>query len=45
MSRHNYLLEPNPIFTADQKLIVFRSNMLGPTYVFAVELAKATGVN
>jgi oligogalacturonide lyase len=42
MSRHNYLLEPNPIFTADQKLIVFRSNMFGPTYVFGVELAKAS---
>jgi len=45
MSKHDYLLEPNPIFTPDQKLIVFRSNMLGPTYVFAVELAKAGPAN
>jgi oligogalacturonide lyase len=41
MSKHGYLLEPNPSFTPDQKLIVFRSNMFGPTYVFGVEVAKA----
>jgi oligogalacturonide lyase len=41
MSKHNYRLEPNPIFTPDQKLVVFRSNMFGPTYVFGVEVAKA----
>ncbi|HWA08188.1 MAG TPA: oligogalacturonate lyase family protein [Opitutaceae bacterium] len=41
MSKHNYALEPNPIFTPDQKLVLFRSNMLGETYVFAVEIAKA----
>ena len=41
MSRHNYQLEPNPIFTRDQKLVIFRSNMFGATYVFGVEVAKA----
>jgi oligogalacturonide lyase len=41
MSKHNYRLEPNVSFTPDQKWIVFRSNMLGPSYVFAVEVAKA----
>lgn len=42
MSRHNYRLEPNVSFTPDCKWIVFRSNMYGPTYAFAVEIAKAT---
>jgi oligogalacturonide lyase len=41
MSKHGYLLEPNVFFSPDQKLIFFRSNMFGPTYVFAVEVAKA----
>jgi oligogalacturonide lyase len=41
MSKHNYRLEPNPSFTPDQKYIVFRSNMFGPDYAFAVEIAKA----
>ena len=41
MSKHNYRLEPNPSFTPDQKYIVFRSNMFGPDYAFAVEVAKA----
>ncbi len=41
MSRHNYRLEPNPSFTPDMKYIVFRSNMFGPDYAFAVEVAKA----
>jgi oligogalacturonide lyase len=40
---HNYLLEPNPSFTPDQKYIVFRSDIFGPTYAFAVEVAKASG--
>ncbi len=42
MSKHRYRLEPNVTFTPDQKWIVFRSNMLGPSYVFAVEVEKAT---
>ena len=42
MSKHGYLLEPNVFFSPDQKLVFFRSNMFGPAYVFAVEVAKAT---
>ena len=41
MSKQNYRLEPNPSFTPDMKFIVFRSNMFGPDYAFAVEVAKA----
>ena len=41
MSRHNYKLEPNVSFSPDQKLVIFRSNMFGATYVFGVEVAKA----
>ncbi len=41
MSKHNYTLEPNVMFTPDAKMIIFRSNMFGPTYVFGVEVAKA----
>jgi oligogalacturonide lyase len=40
MSKHNYKLEPNVSFTPDQKWVVFRSNMFGATYAFAVEVAK-----
>jgi oligogalacturonide lyase len=40
MSKHNYRLEPNVSFTPDQKWVVFRSNMFGPTYVFAAEISK-----
>ncbi|PYS72263.1 MAG: oligogalacturonate lyase [Acidobacteria bacterium] len=42
LEKHNYNLEPNVTFTPDQKWIIFRSNMLGPTHVYAVELKKAT---
>jgi oligogalacturonide lyase len=41
MVKHNYLLEPNPIFTPDKKYVIFRSDMFGDTYAFAVEVAKA----
>jgi oligogalacturonide lyase len=41
MAKHQYHLEPNVSFTPDQKWVVFRSNMFGPTYVFAVEVEKA----
>ena len=41
LAKHDYRLEPNVTFTPDQKWIVFRSNMLGPTHVFAVEIDKA----
>jgi len=40
LARHNYRLEPNVTFTPDMKWIVFRSNMFGPTHVFAVEVKK-----
>ncbi len=38
----NYRLEPNPMFTPDQKYVVFRANFFGPDYPFAVEVAKAS---
>lgn len=41
MSKHNYTLEPNVSFTPDSRMVIFRSNMFGPTYVFGVEVAKA----
>jgi oligogalacturonide lyase len=37
----NYRLEPNPSFTPDQKYVIFRANIFGPDYAFAVEVAKA----
>jgi oligogalacturonide lyase len=41
MAKHDYRLEPNVSFSPDEKWVVFRSNMLGQTYAFAVEIAKA----
>lgn len=41
MSKHNYRLEPNVTITPDSRWVVFRSNMHGPTHVYAVEIAKA----
>ncbi len=41
LSKHDYSLEPNVTFTPDMKWLVFRSNMFGPTHVFAVEIDKA----
>jgi oligogalacturonide lyase len=40
LAKHDYSLEPNVTFTPDMRWIVFRSNMLGPTHVFAVEIKK-----
>ena len=40
LAKHDYSLEPNATFTPDGKWIVFRSNMLGPIEVYAVEIAK-----
>jgi oligogalacturonide lyase len=40
MSKHDYRLEPNVTFSPDMKWIVFRSNLLGPVHVYAVEIAK-----
>ena len=41
MSKHDYRLEPNVTFSPDMKWVVFRSNMLGPVHVYAVEIAPA----
>jgi oligogalacturonide lyase len=41
MSNHDYELEPNVTFTPDGQWIVFRSNMHGPSHVYAVEIARA----
>ncbi len=41
LSKHDYRLEPNVTFTPDGKRVVFRSNMHGPTHVYAVEVAKS----
>jgi oligogalacturonide lyase len=43
LSKHNYRLEPNVTFTPDGQWIVFRSNMHGPTHVYAVEVNKSKG--
>jgi oligogalacturonide lyase len=40
MSKHQYRLEPNVRFSPDGKWVIFRSNMFGPTYTFAAEVAK-----
>jgi oligogalacturonide lyase len=42
LAKHDYTLEPNATFTPDGKWIVFRSNMFGPTQVYAVEVKKAS---
>ncbi len=41
MAKHDYKLEPNVTFSPDGKWVVFRSNMHGPTHVYAVEVKKA----
>jgi len=45
LAKHNYSLEPNVTFTPYGKWIVFRSNMHGPTHVYAVEVEKAGDKN
>lgn len=45
MARHDYHLEPNVSFSPDKSLVIFRSNMFGPSYVFGVEVAKASNAN
>jgi oligogalacturonide lyase len=40
MSRHDYALEPNAMFSPDMKWLVFRSNLSGENQVYAVELKK-----
>ena len=41
MSHHYYREEPNVRFSPDKSLVLFTSNMFGPSYVFAAEVAKA----
>ena len=40
LAKHDYTLEPNVTFTPDGKWIVFRSNLHGPTHVYAVQARK-----
>ena len=40
MAHQNYRGEPNVRFSPDKKYVFFTSNMFGPSYVFAVEVAK-----
>jgi oligogalacturonide lyase len=41
MSKHEYKTEPNVTITPDGKWVVFRSNMHGPTHVYAAEVKKS----
>jgi oligogalacturonide lyase len=41
MAKQDYTLEPNVRFSPDNKLVIFTSNILGPPFIFAVEVAKA----
>jgi oligogalacturonide lyase len=41
MAHHNYREEPNVRFSPDKSLVIFTSNIFGPSYVFGVEVQKA----
>lgn len=41
MKDHDYRMEPNITFTPDGKWVVFRSNMHGEAYTYAVEVEKS----
>ena len=41
MSHHYYREEPNVRFSPDKSLVIFTSNMFGPSYVFGAEVTKA----
>jgi oligogalacturonide lyase len=41
MSHHYYREEPNVRFSPDKSLVLFTSNMFGPSYVFGAEVEKA----
>jgi|GEM_PF-207027 len=43
LSDQDYTDEPNVHLSPDHKYVIFTSNMFGPNYVFAVEVAKAAG--
>ncbi|WP_426209188.1 oligogalacturonate lyase family protein [Massilia sp. TWP1-3-3] len=36
MAKHDYRLEPNVRFSPDNKMVIFRTNMFGPSYVLGV---------
>jgi oligogalacturonide lyase len=44
MKAHDYKLEPNVRISPDKKFVIFRSNLFGPNYVFAVEIEQTKGV-
>jgi oligogalacturonide lyase len=39
LSKQKYAVEPNARFTPDHRRVIFTSNMFGPSYIFAVEVA------
>jgi oligogalacturonide lyase len=41
MTKHDYALEPNAMFSPDMKWLIFRSNMSGANQAYAVELKRA----
>ena len=41
MATHNYKTEPNVTITPDGNWVVFRSNMHGPSHVYAAEVKKS----
>jgi oligogalacturonide lyase len=41
LSKQKYAVEPNARFTPDHGRVIFTSNMFGPSYVFAVDVAHA----
>ncbi len=41
LSKQKYTIEPNVRFSPDHKLVIFTSNMFGPSYIFAVDVARA----
>lgn len=43
LAKQDYELEPNVHLSPDHKFVIFTSNMLGPSYIFAVEIARADG--
>ena len=43
MSKHDYALEPNAMFSPDMKWLIFRSNLSGVNQAYAVELKRADG--
>jgi oligogalacturonide lyase len=45
MTKHDYALEPNAMFSPDMKWLIFRSNMSGASQVYAVELKRPDGKN